>query len=47
MKLKNVPVGSTETWTGLVVEDEILRGIKEAEREVLKTIENINFYLFS
>lgn len=41
MKLKDAPVGSTETWTGLVVENESLSGIKEAGREVLTTIEQL------
>ena len=40
LKLKNAPVESTESWPELV-EEEILRGINEAEKEVLKTIERL------
>ena len=40
LKLKNPPVGPHLSWPELLV-DEILSGIKEAEREVIKTIEGL------
>ena len=40
LKLKNAPVDSIESWPELL-EAEILSGINEAEKEVLKTIERL------
>lgn len=40
LKLKNPPVGPRTPWPELL-DDEILSGIKEAEREVIKTIEGL------
>ena len=40
LKLKNPPVGPHTPWPELL-DDEILSGIKEAEREVIKTIEGL------